>query len=72
MGLLRFKGAGNKTQRSSMKILVTGGAGFIGSRTCVELLGSGYEVVIVDNLLNSKASVVDRVATITGKGTPTK
>lgn len=50
-----------------MKILVTGGAGFIGSHTCVELLGSGYEVVIIDNLLNSRASVVDRVATITGK-----
>ncbi len=50
-----------------MKFLVTGGAGFIGSHTCVELLSSGYEVVIVDNLLNSKASVVDRVATITGK-----
>lgn len=50
-----------------MKILVTGGAGFIGSHTCVELLNSGYEVIIVDNLLNSKASVVDRVATITGK-----
>lgn len=50
-----------------MKILVTGGAGFIGSHTCVELLNSGYEVMIVDNLLNSKASVVDRVATITGK-----
>ncbi|MFY9328236.1 MAG: UDP-glucose 4-epimerase GalE [Georgfuchsia sp.] len=50
-----------------MKILVTGGAGFIGSHTCVELLGSGYEVVIIDNLSNSKASVVDRVATITGK-----
>ena len=50
-----------------MKILVTGGAGFIGSHTCVELLNSGYEVVIIDNLLNSKASVVDRVAAITGK-----
>lgn len=50
-----------------MKILVTGGAGFIGSHTCAELLASGYEVVIVDNLLNSKASVVDRIATITGK-----
>src|SRR5664279_468231 len=50
-----------------MKILVTGGAGFIGSHTCVELLNSGYEVIIVDNLLNSKASVVDRIATITGK-----
>lgn len=50
-----------------MKILVTGGAGFIGSHTCVELLDSGHEVVIVDNLANSKASVVDRVAAITGK-----
>ncbi|TRW91464.1 UDP-glucose 4-epimerase GalE [Candidatus Methylobacter oryzae] len=50
-----------------MKILVTGGAGFIGSHTCVELLNSGYQVVIVDNLLNSKASVVDRIAAITGK-----
>ena len=50
-----------------MKILVTGGAGFIGSHTCVELLNSDYQVVIVDNLLNSKASVVDRVASITGK-----
>ena len=49
-----------------MKFLVTGGAGFIGSHTCVELLDSGYEVVIVDNLLNSKSSVVDRVAAITG------
>jgi UDP-glucose 4-epimerase len=50
-----------------MKILVTGGTGFIGSHTCVELLGAGYEVVIVDNLLNSKASVVDRVAAIAGR-----
>ncbi len=50
-----------------MKILVTGGAGFIGSHTCVELLDAGFEVVILDNLLNSKASVVDRVARITGK-----
>jgi len=40
-----------------------GGLGYIGSHTCVELLNSGYEVVIVDNLLNSKVSVVDRVET---------
>lgn len=51
-----------------MKILVTGGAGFIGSHTGVELLGAGYEVVIVDNLLNSKASVVSRVASIYSQG----
>lgn len=50
-----------------MKILVTGGAGFIGSHTCVELLNAGYEVVVVDNLCNSKASVLARVSKITGK-----
>lgn len=49
------------------KVLVTGGAGFIGSHTCVELQNSGYEVVIIDNLLNSKASVVDRIEAITCK-----
>lgn len=36
-----------------MKILVTGGAGYVGSHTCVELLEAGYEVVVVDNLINS-------------------
>ena len=50
-----------------MKILVTGGTGFIGSHTVVELLNAGYEVVIVDNLYNSKALVVDRIEEITGK-----
>lgn len=50
-----------------MKILVTGGTGFIGSHTCVELLNAGYEVVIADNLYNSKALVVDRIEKITGK-----
>ena len=43
----------------SKKILVTGGTGFIGSHTTVELQNAGYEVVIVDNLSNSKADVVD-------------
>lgn len=49
------------------KILVTGGAGFIGSHTCVELLESGYEVLILDNLCNSKEESVNRIEQITGK-----
>ena len=49
-----------------MKILVTGGTGFIGSHTVVELQQSGYDVVIVDNLYNSKEMVVDRIEAITG------
>ncbi|AOJ30753.1 UDP-glucose 4-epimerase GalE [Burkholderia metallica] len=48
-------------------ILVTGGAGYIGSHTAVELLDNGYDVVIVDNLVNSKAESVRRVERITGK-----
>lgn len=50
-----------------MKILVTGGAGFIGSHTCVELLAADYEVVIVDNLCNSKRESVRRIEEIAGK-----
>lgn len=50
-----------------MKILVTGGCGYIGSHTCCELLDSGYEVVIVDNLSNSKKDVIDKIEKITGK-----
>ena len=48
-------------------ILVTGGAGFIGSHTVVELIAAGHKVLIVDNLCNSKASVLERVERITGK-----
>ncbi|MEH7254804.1 UDP-glucose 4-epimerase GalE, partial [Neobacillus niacini] len=51
-----------------MKILITGGAGYIGSHTCVELLNAGYEIVVVDNLSNSKLEALNRVRQLTGKG----
>ena len=50
-----------------MKLLVTGGAGYIGSHTCVELLNAGYELVVVDNLSNSSEESLRRVQEITGK-----
>ena len=50
-----------------MKILTTGGAGYIGSHTCVELLQAGYEVAVVDNLSNSKEESLRRVERITGR-----
>ncbi len=50
-----------------MAVLVTGGAGFIGSHTCVELLASGYDIVILDNFSNSKPCVLDRIKTISGR-----
>ena len=50
-----------------MSILVTGGAGFIGSHTCVELLNAGYDVVVVDNLYNASPKALERVKEITGK-----
>ncbi len=50
-----------------MSVLVTGGAGFIGSHTCVELIESGYDVIVADNLYNSKALVIDRIEKIAGK-----
>jgi UDP-glucose 4-epimerase len=53
---------------SAAHILVTGGAGFIGSHTVVELLDAGYDVTIVDDLSNSKPEAVERVATICGRG----
>jgi len=48
-----------------MNILVTGGAGFIGSHTCVALLGAGYGVIVADNLSNSSAETLERVKQIT-------
>ena len=50
-----------------MAVLVTGGTGYIGSHTVVELLNNGYDVVIVDNFINSKPEVLNRIFTITGK-----
>ncbi len=50
-----------------MKILVTGGTGYIGSHTCIELLENGYDAIVIDNLSNSKKEVVDKIEKITGK-----
>ena len=50
-----------------MSILITGGAGYIGSHTCVELLNAGYDVVVVDNLYNASEKALERVEEITGK-----
>ena len=50
-----------------MSILVTGGAGYIGSHTCVELLNAGYEIVIADNMYNAKPQALDAIRKITGK-----
>ncbi|MCR5720390.1 MAG: SDR family NAD(P)-dependent oxidoreductase, partial [Lachnospiraceae bacterium] len=53
-----------------MKILVTGGAGYIGSHTLVELQESGYDVAVLDNLSNSCVKSLERVEAITGKKVP--
>lgn len=54
----------------SHKILVTGGAGYIGSHTCIELISAGYDVVVYDNLSNSSLEALKRVETITGQSIP--
>ncbi|MGM9624745.1 MAG: UDP-glucose 4-epimerase GalE, partial [Eubacteriales bacterium] len=53
-----------------MAVLITGGAGFIGTHTCVELLNAGEEIVVFDNFVNSKMSAVENVRKITGKDFP--
>jgi UDP-glucose 4-epimerase len=50
-----------------MKILITGGAGYIGSHTCVELLNAGHDLVVFDNFCNSRAETLERVSRITAK-----
>src|SRR5882672_363363 len=50
-----------------MKVLVTGGAGYIGSHTCVELMQAGFEVIVLDNLCNSHAAALERVARVAGR-----
>jgi len=55
---------------ASSKVLLTGGAGFIGSHTCVELMAAGFEPVILDNLCNSDASVLDRLQRLGGEPVP--
>lgn len=53
-----------------MNVLVTGGSGYIGSHTCVQLLEAGHQPIILDNLCNSKASVVETLSRLTGKNVP--
>ena len=50
-----------------MTILVTGGAGYIGSHTCVELLNAGHSVIVADNLVNSSRDVIPKIEKITSK-----
>ena len=58
---------GNKRGEIPMNILLTGGAGFIGSHTAVELLNAGHDVVVIDNLYNSSKESIARVEELTGK-----
>lgn len=55
------------TEQKNNRVLVTGGAGYIGSHTCVELVAAGFEPIVVDNFSNSKPQVMDRLKTITGR-----
>ena len=53
-----------------MAILITGGCGYIGSHTCVEMLAAGYDIVVVDNYYNSKPEALKRVKELSGKDVP--
>ena len=57
----------SEERKNPMAILLTGGTGFIGSHTAVELIKAGGDVVIVDDLSNSKEEIVDKIETITGR-----
>jgi UDP-glucose 4-epimerase len=54
-----------KDWKIKMRVLVTGGAGYIGSHTCVELLNAGYKVFVIDNLSNGHEAALERVRSIT-------
>ena len=60
----------NNHKERDMKVLVTGGAGYIGSHTCLALLELGYDVVVVDNFCNSSPESLRRVEELTGKRVP--
>lgn len=62
-----LKNVTNKEVSNFMAVLVTGGAGYIGSHTCLELLKSGYTVIVIDNLSNSQRASLDRVKELTGR-----
>ena len=53
-----------------MSILITGGCGYIGSHTCVEMLNSGYDIVVIDNFYNSSIEALNRVKELSGKDFP--
>src|SRR3954471_4260594 len=61
---------GRLARVSTMRVLVSGGAGYIGSHTVVQLVAAGHDVVIVDNFSNSKPTVVNRLEAITGRHLP--
>lgn len=67
MNLTLNKHINNKVKRDAMKVFVSGGMGYIGSHTVVELLNLGHKVVIADNLYNSQIEVLDNIKTITSK-----
>ena len=53
-----------------MRVLVTGGAGYIGSHTVLQLIAAGHDVLVVDNFANAKPTVVDRLEALTGRHLP--